>query len=110
MKQMAREHEDVLQNIEFALVSGHRKDPKIDDSKADAALAASLAGVDPETIEDILVSDLVQALASIRQLREDVPEDIWREGLRVVKESVRRHSDLRPGKTSYFEFVKEYIK
>ncbi len=110
MRKMARDHQDVLQNIEFALVTGHRKDPEIDDSKAIAALTASLAGVDPETLDDHRVSDLVKALATIRQLRAELPEDVWREGLRVVKESIRRHSDLQPGETKYLDFVKEYIK
>lgn len=110
MKQMSRDHQDVLQNIEFVLVSEHQKNLEIDDSRANAALVASLAGVDPETLDDILVADLVNALASIRQLREEVPDDIWREGLRVVQESVRRHSGLQQGETSYLEFVKQYIK
>lgn len=28
MKQMSRDHQDVLQNIEFVLITGHRKDPQ----------------------------------------------------------------------------------
>ena len=44
MEQMASEHQDVLQNIEFVLVNEHRADPTIDDRHVDAALKTALGG------------------------------------------------------------------
>ena len=109
MKQMARDHEDVLQNIEFVLVNSHRQDPEIDDRVTDQALRACLSGADPAGLEPP-VPDLIAALTSFRQVREDVSEEVWREGLRVVQESVRRHSQFRPGETSYLDFAGQYIR
>jgi len=60
-KRMARDHLDVLQNIEFTLVSAHR-----------------------------------------------VSDDVWRDGLRTVLQSVHRHSDLRPGSRAYLDFVSDF--
>ena len=106
MKQMSRDHEDVLQNIEVALVRRHREDPRIDDRAADEALRAALHGTMPTHPR---AADLYESLTAIRQLREDIPDDVWRDGLRVVDDSVRRHSQLRPGETSYFEFAGQFV-
>lgn len=107
MKRMAREHEDVLQNIEFALVNGHLDDPGIDDRAVIEALQVSLTGSEPD---DERVDGLVMALRAIRQFREDIDDAVWRGAIHVVADSVRRHSALRPGETSYLSFVAEYVK
>ena len=107
MKQMARDHEDVLQNIEFALVDGHRNDPRVDDGDARAALRACLQGTVPD---DPRAAGLAGALGEIRILREDVADDVWHDALRVVEESVRRHSQFRPGETSYLAFAAQFIR
>src|SRR5437868_4062765 len=78
MKQMARDHQDVLQNIEFPLVNGRRDDPRVDDRDARAALLACLHGKEPDGPR---VTALVEALEATRRLREDVPDVVWREGL-----------------------------
>ena len=106
MKRMAREHEDVLQNIEFALVDGRRDDPGVDDRDALAALIACRLGTEAE---EPRVGELVDRLTAIRELREDVSADVWAEALRVIEDSVRRHSNLRPGEISYFDFAARYI-
>jgi hypothetical protein len=106
MKRMASGHEDVLQNIEFALVTRHRGDPTIDDRAVSEALRACIKHTEPV---DPRAADLVAALAGIRELREDVPDDVWLEGLRVVEESVRRHSHLRSGEKSYLAFAAQFI-
>ena len=106
MKRVARDHEDVLQNIEFALVRCHKDDPRVDDRVADEALTGAIAGAEPDGPH---ASDVFAALASIRRLREDVEDEIWREALRVVRDSVRRHSERRPGETSYLDFVAPYV-
>jgi uncharacterized alpha-E superfamily protein len=106
MKHMARDHEDVLQNIEFALVNGHREDPEIDDRDVFEALRVSLN--DGETDEE-RVDGLVMALRATRQFREDITDDVWREALRVVADSVKRHSERRPGETSYLSFAGQFV-
>ena len=107
MKRMAREHEDVLQNIEFALVNGHRDDPDVDDHAVVEALQASLTDVPHD---DPRVDGLAMALRAMRQFREDIDDATWIQALRVVADSVRRHSELRPGETSYLSFVSDYVR
>jgi uncharacterized alpha-E superfamily protein len=106
MKQRSREHLDVLQNIEFALVDGYRNDPSIDDRDVFEALSASLNDREPG---EQPVSGLVTALRAMRQFREDITDDVWRDALRVVVDSVKRHSDLRPRETSYLSFAGRYV-
>jgi hypothetical protein len=106
MEQMAGEHPDVLQNIESVLVIGHREDPTIDDRHVDAALKTALGGKEPEDPRSIA---LAEALALIRQIRENVPDPVWLECLRVVRESVRRHSNLSPGERTYLNFAGRFV-
>jgi len=108
-KHMTRDHADVLQNIEFALVQCARDDSSIDDRLIDQALRICISQSElPEDI-DSRVARLCQTVTSIRSLREDVADDIWIAGLRTVDESVRRHSDLKPGETEYLDFVQQYV-
>ncbi len=106
MKRMAGEHQDVLQNIEFALVSRHRKNPRIDDRAVDEALRRCLNGMEPT---DAQTSELVKALSEIRQFRAELPDDIWRDALRVVRDSVHNHSQLRRGETGYLSFAGQFV-
>jgi hypothetical protein len=102
LKQMTRDHQDILQNIEFTLVSGHREDPTIDDRIIADALKAAIAG---DVSEDTRTQSLSKGLEEVRQLRSDVSDDLWRDGLRTVLQSVHRHSSLRPGSRAYLDFV-----
>lgn len=106
MKRMARDHLDVLQNIEFALVSRYRSDRSIDDRIVADALRAAILDTAPE---DIRAQSLNEGLADIREIRSDVSDDIWRDGLRTVLQSVHRHSSLIPGSRGYLDFVSDYI-
>ncbi len=103
---MIRGHQDVLQNIEFALVSSYREGDNIDDKVVEDALQAAIRGREPE---DPAAEEAFCRLAAIRQMREDVPDELWTDGLRVVYSSVRRHSECRPGQTSYLDFVSPYV-
>jgi len=107
MKRMMRDHEDVLQNIEFVLVTAYRRDPEVDDRLAAGALSAAIAGT-PSA--DERAQELVGELKAMREFRAEVADDIWRDGLSVVLHSVRRHSDLRPGSTGYLDFVSRFIR
>ena len=105
-RKMTRDHADVLQNIEFALVSAWREDGAIDDQTVALALKAAIA---ENTPTDALPGRLVDGLAGARTFRSDVSDDIWRAGLKVVLESVHTHSDTQPGDRDYLDFVSGYI-
>ena len=106
MKHMARDHLDVLQNIEFVLVSGYRSERSIDDRIVADVLIAAILDAEPE---DSRARSLNESLENIRMLRSDISDDIWRDGLRTVLESVHRHSSLKPGSRGYLDFVSDYV-
>jgi len=106
LKRMVRDHHDILQNIEFVFISRCREDHRIDDRIVADALKAAIRG---DTAADALAESLNRDLEAMRQLRSDVSDDIWRDGLRTVLQSVQRHSNLRPGEREYLEFVCYFI-
>ena len=99
---MTNNHIDILENIEFSLVSAYRSNPTIDDRNVAATLEAVIKGVEPT---DILTVLLAKALKSARELRTDVADDLWRDGLNVVLQSVKDHSNLKVGNRDYLEFA-----
>jgi len=109
MKQMVREHMDVLQNIEFALIACSQKDPRIDDWMIDSALEHILQRIEMGKGTKPQVWMMCQILEQMRETRADVTDDIWHGGLRTVRESVRRHSNLQPGEKTYIQFVSQYL-
>jgi hypothetical protein len=109
-KSMTRDHVDVLQNIEFALVQEARNDPKIDDATIDQALGICLDRTELPDDADSRIVRLCQMLESTRALREDVSDELWHAGLRTVRKSVRTHSSLAPGDTGYLAFVRPYVR
>jgi len=110
LKHMTRDHVDVLQNIEFALVKCARDDSSIDDRLIDQALRICISQAEPPDNIDSRVARLCQTVTSIRSLREDVSDEIWIAGLRTVDDSVRRHSNLKTGETEYLDFVRQYVR
>ena len=106
LKRMTRDHHDLLQNIEFILVSRYHDDGSIDDRIISDALNAAIRG---DTAEYALAESLHEDLEEVRVLRSDVSDDIWRDGLRTVLQSVQRHSGLRPGEREYLDFVCDFI-
>jgi hypothetical protein len=106
LKRMTRDHQDVLQNIEFVLVSRYREDGRIDDRIVANALKAAIRG---DTADDALAGLLNEELEEMRLFCSDVSDDIWRDGLRTVLQSVQRHSNLRPGEREYLDFVCDFI-
>ena len=99
---MVNNHQNILQNIEFTIISEYRQDNKIDDRIVSETLKALILNTEPQ---DKSVDILKQALKSARRLRDDVSDDLWRDGLRVVLRSVHDHSDLKPGSTHYLDFI-----
>jgi len=106
IKHMARHHLDVLQNIEFTIISRYCSDRSIDDLIVADALRAVI--LDTET-EDSRAQSLGESLEGIREFRADISDDIWREALRTVLQSVQRHSSLKPGNRWYLDFVSDFV-
>jgi hypothetical protein len=106
-KRMTRDHVDVLQNIEFAIVSTCRRYEDIDDCIIVSALKTAIAGSEP--VEELSAA-LIYDLAQIRQIRgEPTPDNIWTDGLKVVLWSVRNHSDANPGDRDYLAFIQNFV-
>jgi len=105
-REMTRHHVDVLQDIEFSIVSAWRRDERIDDRAVSLALKAVIAGTGTT---DELAGSVAQALRNGRQLRADVSEEIWTKGLKVVLESVHNHSAARDGDVDYLEFIESFV-
>ena len=106
LRRMTRDHVDVLQNIESVLISAYREDGSIDDRIIAEVLKAAIRGEEPESAR---AQSLNEDLTEMRELRADVPDKIWRDGLRTVLQSVQRHSNLRPGEREYLDFVSDFI-
>jgi len=106
MKRMTRDHLDILQNIEFVLVSGYRSDRSIDDCIVADALKAAIFDTEAE---DTRVQSLNEGLEDIHELHSDISDDIWQDGLRTVLQSVHRHSSLKPGSRWYLDFVSDFV-
>jgi hypothetical protein len=103
---VAREHTDVLFNIESTLVMLHRDDPEVDDQDADTILRAAIEG---QTLSEEKLQDTVDALEIVRKLDGRLSDNDWLDCLRTLRDSVKRHSSLRPGDRRYLDFVDDYI-
>ncbi len=106
LKKISREYEDVLQAIETVLVDRHRDDRAFDDRLAELALTAAFHGGESD---DPVVKPIAEAITAARPPYAEVTDVIWKECLRVVIESVRRHSDRSPGRVAYLKFADEFI-
>lgn len=105
-RKMTRDHTDVLQNIEFAIVTAWREHPEIDDRAVAHALKSAIAETEPAGKLAEVVAD---ALENTKLLRGEMDENLWGAGLKVVLESVHTHSEMQPGDTDYLDFVRAYI-
>lgn len=106
IKKLSRQHEDVLQDIEAVLVYGEREYPEIDDQVASLALRARIANIAPE---DHLAERLFNELAAVRDRHDTISDFEWIEALRVVHESVVRHSSRTPGEKHYLRFAARFV-
>ncbi|MCX5636130.1 MAG: hypothetical protein NTX52_00350 [Planctomycetota bacterium] len=106
LKRMRRDHLGLLQNIEFFLIKRYQEDSTIDDRLVAEALKAA---IDNNAPQDEQAASIKESLQGIREIRSDVSDDIWRDGLRTVLQSVHRHSSLKPGSRGYLNFVSDFI-
>ncbi len=105
-RRMTRDHIDVLESIETAIVEAYRDDRRLDDRGVEQALKTSILGDEPE---NELANLVYQAVEETRLLRAELPMDIWEDGLRVVLSSVYHHSDLHRGARDYLAFICNYL-
>lgn len=106
MKQVSRDHEDVLESIESLLVNRHRNNDQIDDHVVDVALAGSLVNVPPD---DPLALEIYEGLAKVRTTKSDVSDNVWQDALKVVRDSVHRHSARKPREKGYLLFAGQFV-
>jgi len=108
MKRVAGRHVDLLQNIESAIVDCYRRDPDnaLDDASVLKSLRQFLLKKSPD---DSLQGILVEALNAVREFRSEVPDELFRDAVRVVMASVETHSTLARGETSYLDFVQGFL-
>jgi hypothetical protein len=100
-------HPDVLQNMEFGFVEAYRQDPDIDDRSVYSAIRCFLLASRPP---DELAAKAFVYLVQMREIRSDVPADVWNDGLRVLLGSLHTHSGLQPGATGYLDFVSNFVR
>jgi hypothetical protein len=105
-RKMTKDHVDVLQNIEFILVTAYREHEEVDDRVVTSALKAV---INKHLPEDEKVKMIFNQLYAMRIQRSDVSDEIWTNGLKVVLESVHTHSELSPGDTDYLDFAAMYM-
>ncbi len=105
MRTMQRDHLGVLYAIEKAIVEANREHADVDDSAVRAAVVAHLNDRDPDRCGE----EVFNRLAAARRNRSDVPDEVWRDGLRVVLDSVKNHSDCQPGEVGYVEFARAFV-
>ena len=106
MRRMSEDHPDVLQGIEFALVEAFRRDDDVDDVVVLSAMRAFILGDEPS---EEAARNIWAVLHNVRNSRTDISNELWCDALRVVMDSVRRHSSLRPGSIEYLAFVSNFI-
>lgn len=108
MKRVAGCHVDLLQNIESAILDCCRRDLDngIDDASVLKSLRQFLLGKKPADSPQGLV---VEALNAVREFRSEVPDELFRDAVRVVMASVETHSTLARGETSYLDFVQDFL-
>jgi len=106
IRRMTRDHPDVLQNIEFALVSAYREDRRLDDSTIAETLRAAIRGLEPGSV---LAGQVRIRLEGVREMRADIEDSLWLDGLRVILDSLHNHSDAKPGSTGYLSFASRFV-
>ena len=106
-RRMVRDHQDVLRSIETTLVGASRDADDVDDRVVEKTLRLAIGR--QAFSEDPIVAWVLNLLGEMRESRDDTSDDTWRDALRVVYASLKRHSRCQPGEFSYLRFVGSYI-
>ncbi len=105
-KNQREEHMDVLQNIEFTLITAYRKDKTVDDFVLGNSLRELIYN---KTIDDSRSNAIADRLREVREMRSDISDKIWIKALHTIMESIHLHSALNPGSRGYIHFISEFI-
>ncbi len=103
---LVEHHQDVLMNIETAILLAWRSDASIDDREVKKALMACFRA---ETREEGGAGRVQEMLTDAREERVDVSSELWRNGLLVVLDSVGNHSSTSPGARGYLHFIDNFV-
>ncbi len=112
MNRMTEHHEDLLQNIEFFVIQAYHHDASgsIDDRAIWNGYRGALLKNRPDGSP---AGSIVEAIAHAHSLREQinpVSDELWHDAIRVLMRSVKNHSGLSPGETSYLDFVARFVR
>lgn len=100
------EYMDILQNIEFTLVTAFREDQSIDDATVRNALQASIKN---KPCEDPRSQKIAGQLQGVRELLVDISDKIWIKPLQTILTSLDNHSSNTPGSKGYLEFASHFV-
>ena len=101
MRQHSQNNIEVLFAIESALVVCFLEDDRVDDAVVLASMRSVVLEDPPASMPHAWIySELIQA-----SLQCGAEAEVFSECLRMIMDSVRRHSLLRPGETAYLEFA-----
>lgn len=106
-EEITRGHPEVLHVIESTILRSWSVVPGVDDYWAHMGLIGAMRDDPPD---HPCSWDVYWRLQQARELRDDVPAEIWLDALRVVDQSVRDHSSLQHGDRSYLAFILQYVE
>ena len=105
-RRMIRDHLELLQSIETALLEAFRSSSgDVDDQVVEAALRSAITGKEAAESKTKWAAVLLEAARSAH----DWPEGLWTDGLRVIYSSLCFHSSRKAGDTSYLSFVGTFV-
>lgn len=105
-RQLTTAYCDVLYAIESAIVNCAIEDRRIDDAVTLAVIRRVILQDPPTTLPHAW---LYAELAAARGRCGNLVDSDWNDCLRVVMDSVRRHSCLEEGERSYLNFVQPMV-
>lgn len=107
LHRMSHRHADLLLSVETTIMRRWIMDPELDDIVVAHALEAMIKAEEPA---DDRAVELMTELLEQEERHPNIPDHLWREAYRVVRESVYNHSTLEPGNRNYLEFVAYFFE
>jgi|GEM_PF-1377277 len=108
---IVRDHPDLLQNIEFALVETWKEDVSVDDAAAYEALRAVREDDAAHSPPAASAAAAVRAIFDWRQSLEPdgLSRALRRAACKKIMRSIRNHSGCTPGERGYLCFVSPFV-
>jgi hypothetical protein len=79
----------------------------MDDRVAEEVLRQAITG---GSSQDPTVQWALEVVAVVRQHRPDASDSLWRDALRVIYASLKRHSSCKIGETNYLDFTAQFVR